>query len=550
MSPRRTTLLGMIILFLSSLACNAFAPVPAEPGANLPPPAITEEGGGAETPATVDGIAPTPTLPGETAVANQDGAPFVRIIVDLNVRTGPGVQYDRVGFVLGGETATVIGYDPLSGWWKIACPSRITEQTQCWVSGGAQYTEISDRAGVPVAEAPPTPTPRPTNTPEPDISDTTVANNGALLVYGDSDGIWLAGIDLSVTPPSIAEATQLLADPTIRGVYLSPNGQQIAYLAGTSATSRLGVIDVNGENGRILVDSSVLDDDLGDDLAASITNVTWLNNSQQLIFNTNVISLVGPGTASQADLWGVNLNGTVTEIYAPGTFAGTFDVAGDRLVGGQGSGIALGALNGTPPTSVLTFPQINTASEYIYYPQPQWTTSGNAAFVAVPDEEPFTNPQFTLWQISPAGTVAELSSLSGNILFNPVVWNGNGSLVAFVTQAGGEPDRVVIAEGDGTAPDVLVSPPVTQLFSWSPGGQHLFFTGNDFLAIGQADGTVSTITGAGTAVSMQWLNNETFVAVTATASNSRNLVIGQRNGTVQVAQTFVNESVVFDIRTP
>lgn len=132
-----------------TLACNAFA---GQPDALFPvPPVLTPEESAPVSPGSGADPAPTVTLPAEATVP-VDG-PAVRILVDLNVRGGPGVQFPRVGFLLGGDTAAVIGRDPNSGWWQIQCPSEASS-SECWVSGGSQYTRL-------LAEPPPDSTAQP-----------------------------------------------------------------------------------------------------------------------------------------------------------------------------------------------------------------------------------------------------------------------------------------------------------------------------------------------------------------------------------------------------
>ncbi|NJN53955.1 MAG: SH3 domain-containing protein [Anaerolineae bacterium] len=133
------------IFVLTSLACNAFSGN-VEPELELPPPTfVTTQMPGEE--ATVEGAAPTVTLPGlpGTAVAESTTippieGPFATVLVDLNVRSGPGVQYERMGFLLQGDSVPIIGKDPTSGWWKIQCPALITSN-ECWISGGAEYAK-------------------------------------------------------------------------------------------------------------------------------------------------------------------------------------------------------------------------------------------------------------------------------------------------------------------------------------------------------------------------------------------------------------------------
>lgn len=127
---------GLLLLVLASLACNAFA---GRTGSSLPPPPTPSE-----LPATAvvpaddqPSLAPTVTLPPDSSPVEAQGT--LRILVDLNIRSGPGVRFDRVGFLLRDERATVIGRDPDSGWWRIQCPPA-ADGPECWVSGGSQFT--------------------------------------------------------------------------------------------------------------------------------------------------------------------------------------------------------------------------------------------------------------------------------------------------------------------------------------------------------------------------------------------------------------------------
>jgi hypothetical protein len=135
---------GLLLLLGASLACNAFA---GRPDTLLPPPPLptatvegpAPEGGGGP------GIAATVTLPGETIPEN---LPRVRILVDLNIRSGPGVAFRRAGFLLSGDTAQVLRRDEATGWWQIVCPA-VVDSPECWVSGGSEYTRLEEPAVTP-----------------------------------------------------------------------------------------------------------------------------------------------------------------------------------------------------------------------------------------------------------------------------------------------------------------------------------------------------------------------------------------------------------------
>lgn len=134
MSDRAVLWWAILILLFASLACNAFAGrVDTLPPPPSGPTATTES----DPQSTSPGLAPTVTLPPDAPIEAVRGT--VRILVDLNIRSGPGVRFERVGFLLRDARARVMGRDPDSGWWQIECPPDIAG-TDCWVSGGSQFT--------------------------------------------------------------------------------------------------------------------------------------------------------------------------------------------------------------------------------------------------------------------------------------------------------------------------------------------------------------------------------------------------------------------------
>lgn len=134
MSDRAIVCWAVLVLLFGSLACNAFAgrvdPLP-------PPPSVPTATPEPDPQTPAPGLAPTVTLPPDAPIEAVQGS--VRILVDLNIRSGPGVRFDRVGFLLRDARAGVVGRDPESGWWKIECPPDIIG-VDCWVSGGSQFT--------------------------------------------------------------------------------------------------------------------------------------------------------------------------------------------------------------------------------------------------------------------------------------------------------------------------------------------------------------------------------------------------------------------------
>ncbi|MCB8977885.1 MAG: hypothetical protein H6657_10720 [Ardenticatenaceae bacterium] len=558
MTRQHPLLFFISMLFLATLACNAFAG-DTEPALDVPPPVVTVVDAtavpGSETP-IVD-IAPTATLPGGsggTTVAS--GSPYITMLVDLNIRSGPGVVYERLGFFLKNSTAAVLGRDPGTGWWLVTCPSEISA-SQCWVSGGAQYTLGSNVDGVPVAAVPPTPTPLPTATvtSEP-VADTAVIDGlGSYIVYSDTDGIWRLPLDNTQSPP-VAGAPVLLAAITgVDHLLVSPDGQQIAYVAGDFESNRLGVLSVTG-SGQVLVASEDLPNEAGSDFGILIHQVDWLPNSQSLAFNTRIVNLIGPGAAPQADLWLVTTSGTLTEQFALDTAGHTFALSpdGSRVIFGNPDSVTRVNLDGSNRETVIEFPFVNTASEYAWVPTAQWLPSGSQAYVAIADDDPWTDDaEATLYQIPVSGPAAAIGSLLGNTLFSPVQWTRSGGNLGYVQLIvnSDNTQSVVVADGDGDGPTAVKTTNNQPLIftGWNRSGSYFLYAGPTYVGVGQVGQPALEVLVTGNVGSQMWLTDGAYVTAVGN-SGSWQFLTGDVLGNTRLVGDTAVATPVFDVWVP
>ena len=109
-------------------------------------------------------LVPTPTA--------FSGRPQVTAVVDANVRSGDGVEYDRVGFLLAGDSAEVIGISSFgTGWFYVELENGrrgFISPTTVQASGNLQ--------GLTRVDPPPPPTPPATATPLATATPVTTAN--------------------------------------------------------------------------------------------------------------------------------------------------------------------------------------------------------------------------------------------------------------------------------------------------------------------------------------------------------------------------------------
>lgn len=173
MNNRKRILVIGCILILGTAACNlpsqSPATVTAEAGLAGTATAFamtviaqTSETGVTELPSSTSFPTETATL----SLSDTPSVPTVRVSVDTNCRTGPAVVYDRVGGLLVGETAVVVGKYSAGNYWIINNPDAAGT---CWLWG--QYATVTgNTAGLPEYTPPPSPTP--TFTPSPTITPT------------------------------------------------------------------------------------------------------------------------------------------------------------------------------------------------------------------------------------------------------------------------------------------------------------------------------------------------------------------------------------------
>jgi hypothetical protein len=503
---KNTNALRLLIamLALSSLACNAFA-------GNLAPTT--------ERPTTVTPVSATVTsesiLPTITPI--NAGAAAISMLVDLNVRSGPGVHYDRVGFLTKGTSAAVIGVDKQSGWWRIDCPPSITTD-ECWVSGGPQFVTENNVQEVPTVMAPPTPT---------TIPPTVEAGHG-LLAYIDNGRLFVAGLDLGQNPPGLTfEPRQVSNADSVERFAFSPDGYRIAYTAGIEGSNSLNIVNLDGGDHRTLVTSSILpwaETQEDGQAAVLIDTIEWLPDARGVAFNTRVQNLEEPGGTSQEDLWLATLEGELVNVLPAGEGGGIFAIeSATHVLLSRDDELARANLRTSEQDILLQFDPANTASDYIYYPVPQPTGSG--AYIAIPAPDPWVaDAETTLWR-APVNTPAiEIGRLTNIPLDQLVYWSSNGRRTSFFQRSNSEEQstlRMFTAQGDGSGAISYAGGPGLNFLGWDPDDELFLYSGIGFYAVGRPQAPpIQILLPPGQIVTDgEWLVEGDFVVVIADPVN-------------------------------
>jgi len=140
---------------------------------NQPQPTATSPSAEQPTPVPPAPSEPTPSQPAPTG----DGLTGVVGVARLNVRQGPGTNFDPIGTALIGQRVSILSRNEVGDWWRICCVDGTNQEG--WVA--AQFIQPDFELGqaatlIPVEGAlPATPTPTPTVDPS-TVPTTTVAS--------------------------------------------------------------------------------------------------------------------------------------------------------------------------------------------------------------------------------------------------------------------------------------------------------------------------------------------------------------------------------------
>lgn len=157
MFNKHPALISFVVLLIASLACELpGAPTLAPLDPNAANTSIAQTVSARQTmsvlnnPATSTFTATpeTPTLTAEPTFSPvpdftaTSGTPMISVSVDTNCRVGPGAIFERVGILLVGETAEIVGREPRGEYWYIRNPDVADNGAEfCWVWG--EYATIT-----------------------------------------------------------------------------------------------------------------------------------------------------------------------------------------------------------------------------------------------------------------------------------------------------------------------------------------------------------------------------------------------------------------------
>ncbi|MEW6567200.1 MAG: hypothetical protein AB1449_03360 [Chloroflexota bacterium] len=349
---------------------------------------------------------------------------------------------------------------------------------------------------------------------------------------------------------------QVTTSDGVSDVRLSDDGALIAFIHRETPDGHgeLRVIRADGSGETVLLTAADLDAmyPLAEYIVGTdISMMEFVPGTHTLVFNTYAIPEF-VGFMKYDDLWAIDADsGTLTRLL-PGGSGGDFSISpdGTQIALTRPTSISLINADGTNlRPDLVTFPNVITYSEFLYYPDPVWRPDSSAVGVVIPSEDPLSPAASgAVWCIPAGGGPAVLvGTVHGDVYFpsfgGPLIPRDLGR-VAFIRSTGAPGgDTLYIANSDGSG-EVSYASGSIQWEGWSPDGVHFVYRADGPMTLQL--GTIGAApTPLGSGMSLRWVNSLEFVYLSG-SSGSWTLMLGTIGGGSLPLASPAGDSVAFD----
>jgi len=369
--------------------------------------------------------------------------------------------------------------------------------------------------------------------------------------------------DLYVWDESMPTAQKRVDTGDVSGSAISPDGTLVVYTRTSDFSNySLEVINFDGSGQRVLMDAAAFAalPRPPSSLSSSPSQMAFIPNSHTLAFNTRV-QYEGPGLAYNPVLYRIDVDaGTISNILNVGeAWKFTYSPDGSKIAISLPTGVASYNADGSLiDDNILTYPFVNTASEYAWVSSPHWSADSTQMMVAVPPQDPWTEPvgDGSLWRVAADGMSGE-QTLSTPMVYYPsgfANFSPDLSKVIFFTRLGVPSDNMYTlhtANIDGSSNVSYSTGLFDQPVTWSPDNVHFFYTIREGPATGSFVGAVGSfpvnVPDITNASDSKWIDANRYL-VSTSGGGAGSLLLGTVGGPTGVIYSgtgsdFLNFSV-------
>ncbi len=355
--------------------------------------------------------------------------------------------------------------------------------------------------------------------------------------------------DLYVWDETKPAAVKIVDSGDVSATVISADGSVIAFTRTSDFMNySLEAIAFDGSGQRVLMnaaDFAALPRPDGA-VASTPSQMAFVPGSHTLAFNVR-LQYEGPGMAFGDILYSINVDApSVNSILDTGeAWKFTYSPDGSRIAISLPTGIAIYNADGTlVDDNVLTYPFVNTASEYAWVASPVWSADSTHLMAAVPPQDPWTEPfgNGSLWRVAADGLSGE-QTMESPMMYFPSGFayiSPDLSKVIFFNRLGAPADNqqtLHTAGVDGTTDIAYTTGQFDSTVAWSPDNLHFFYTVRDgpgtISYIGIIGGTAVPVPDINNARDVVWVDATRYIASTF-ASGTGSLLLGNLSASTGV----------------
>ena len=325
---------------------------------------------------------------------------------------------------------------------------------------------------------------------------------------------------------SMPGAFALTTSGDIADAIVSPDGLQVALTRTADwQTYSLDVINADGTNLRTLVTSGGFDmlPRPADSVASVPNQLIWVPGTQNLAMSTGV-TFDGPGYVTGESLFLIDTTTSdmriLFNVASQWSWHFFFSPDGSKIAVSYPEGMDIYDNAGVRlAEGVLTYPFINTASEYAWVASPKWSADGSTLVAVVPPQDPWTTPlaNSSVYRVSSDGMTSELLFTSQMTYASSHISAITPSLssLAFLVPAGSPEENrhtLRLANIDGSGMIDYISGKIYRVPDWSTDSSQFFYHEDDSGAwIGKAGSPPLSIPDFNQTRSVTWIDANRFI---------------------------------------